>query len=138
MTDFIICLGITGLTVLVFTLGYYCTANGRKENSLVSKLNIVERSLLASNKETAILKNELTETLNKLASIEDNSFGSNDMVIALKKELDENELEKEKLREQVVSLEKVTPRTISVYETISLYTKNTHVFRFWTGIGKCR
>lgn len=57
-------------------------------------------------KENSILKNDLIDTRNKLASIEDNSFGSNDMVIALKSELDEAEKSKADLEEQIVSLEK--------------------------------
>lgn len=47
-------------------------------------------------------------TRTKLSSIEDNSFGSNDMVAALKKQLEAELYEKAQLQEQVSSLEKVS------------------------------
>lgn len=63
---------------------------------------------MTSGKECALVKHDLLETRNKLASIEDNSFGSNEMVIALKQQLDKSEAEKEELHEQVETLEKVS------------------------------
>lgn len=45
-------------------------------------------------------------TRQKLASIEDNSFGSNDMVVSLKKELEEELMEKARLQEQITVLQK--------------------------------
>lgn len=104
--DVLACIVITATATLIFTFGYYCISQCRREHELIAKLNIVERSLLASSKETSILKHDLGETCDKLASIENNSFGSNDMVIAIKKELEDCEDAKAKLEEQVVSLEK--------------------------------
>lgn len=53
-----------------------------------------------------MLKSDLSETKHKLISIENNSFGSNDMVIALRHELDDAEQAKLDLQEQIASLEK--------------------------------
>ncbi|XP_055917074.1 transport and Golgi organization protein 1 [Eupeodes corollae] len=104
--DVLCCMLISAIATLLFIFGYYCLSQCRKESQLIAKLNVVERSLLASHKEASILKHDLGETCDKLASIENNSFGSNDMVIAVKKELEICEEAKAKLEEQVVSLEK--------------------------------
>lgn len=106
LVDVIVYVVITAIFVLAFTLGYYCITNSRKEGSLVSKLNILERKLMTSSKECDLLKCDLVDTRNKLASIEDNSFGSNEMVIALKQELDTTETERAALHDQVILLEK--------------------------------
>lgn len=67
---------------------------------------MIERDLMASHKENAMLKADLAETRHKLTSIENNSFGSNDMVIALRQDLDDAEQTKLELQEQIASLEK--------------------------------
>lgn len=69
-------------------------------------MNELERHLMASSKENEILKGDIMATKQKLMSIEDNSFGSNDMVIALKRELEESEQLKHELTEKMLSLEK--------------------------------
>lgn len=69
-------------------------------------MNELERHLMAATKENEIVKGDIIATKQKLLSIEDNSFGSNDMVIALKRELEENEQLKNELVEKVMSLEK--------------------------------
>lgn len=61
---------------------------------------------MTSRKECAILQSELEGTKEKLASIENNSFGSNDMVIALKQQLDDVEQVKEEQQLQISQLEK--------------------------------
>lgn len=66
----------------------------------------MERHLMASVKENDILKGDLMGTRQKLMNIEDNSFGSNDMVIALRKDLELSEQMKNKLSEKITSLEK--------------------------------
>lgn len=127
--DLIISLGLTALTVLIFTLGYYCIGKARREGPLVAKvsfnynqsnyhnlinvwyfvllkMNELERHLMAATKENSILKGDVSDTKQKLMSIEDNSFGSNDMVIALKQELEEGEQINIDLKDQVASLEK--------------------------------
>lgn len=58
-------------------------------------------------KECAGLQNQLEETRGKLSMIEDNSFGSNEMVISLKSKLEESEELAENYKQQIVSLEKV-------------------------------
>lgn len=69
-------------------------------------MNGLERYLMATTKENDILKADVINTKQKLMSIEDNSFGSNDMVIALKQELESSEQIKYELSEKIVSLEK--------------------------------
>jgi len=103
------CLVIAAASSLFFIFVYYCFCNSSQEGELLAKLNHLERSLLVSQKENLIIKHELTTTRTKLASIEDNSFGSNDMVADLKKQLESELYEKAKLQEQVSSLERVCP-----------------------------
>ncbi|KAL7723560.1 hypothetical protein ACLKA6_009055 [Drosophila palustris] len=102
----LLCVVIAAASSLFFMLVYYCFCNSSQEGALLSKLNHLERSLLAAHKENLILKHDLMTTRTKLSSIEDNSFGSNDMVAALKKQLETELYEKGKLQEQVTSLEK--------------------------------
>jgi len=104
----LLCVLTAAASSLFFMFVYYCFCNSSKEGALLSKLNHLERSLLASHKENLILKHDLMTTRTKLSSIEDNSFGSNDMVVALKKQLETELYEKAKLQEQVTSLEKVS------------------------------
>lgn len=108
MADLVILLTLTAITVLIFTLGHYCITNNRKENALISKLNILEKKLHTTDKECSLVKIDLIQTRNKLASIEDNSFGSNDMVIALKEQLEQSDSDKLELLQQITSLEKVS------------------------------
>lgn len=107
MSSVIVFTLIAGLVVLVFLLGHGCLGNNRREQTLLSKLNILERKLMTSGKECELLKNNLVDTRHKLTSIEDNSFGSNEMVIALKQELDNSKQHVADLLEQVQALEKV-------------------------------
>lgn len=69
-------------------------------------MNALERHLMSSVKENELLKGEIIETKQKLMNIEDNSFGSNDMVIALKREVETSENLRIELSEKVASLEK--------------------------------
>ncbi|XP_073820842.1 transport and golgi organization 1 isoform X2 [Musca autumnalis] len=106
ISDLLGFLAIVAATTLFFVFGYYCFCNSSSEGALLSKLNQLESSLLASHKENAILKHNLMSTRQKLSSIEDNSFGSNDMVLSIKKELEEELVEKARLQEQITSLQK--------------------------------
>ncbi|KAL1398899.1 hypothetical protein pipiens_002323 [Culex pipiens pipiens] len=106
LSDLIMLLAITSFTLIVFSLGHYLINKNRKEKPLIYKLNMIERDLMASHKENAMLKADLAETRHKLTSIENNSFGSNDMVIALRQDLDDAEQTKLELQEQIASLEK--------------------------------
>ncbi|XP_030241093.1 transport and Golgi organization protein 1 [Drosophila navojoa] len=102
----LLCVVIAAASSLFFLFTYYCFCNSSQEGALLSKLNHLERSLLAAHKENLIIKHDLMTTRTKLSSIEDNSFGSNDMVAALKKQLEAELYEKAQLQEQVSSLEK--------------------------------
>uniref|UniRef100_A0A182RBM9 SH3 domain-containing protein n=1 Tax=Anopheles funestus TaxID=62324 RepID=A0A182RBM9_ANOFN len=106
LSDLILMLAITSFTLLVFSLGHYLINKNRREKPLIYKLNMIERDLMTSYKESALLKAELQETKHKLTSIENNSFGSNDMVIALKAELEAAEQAKLELQDQIAGLEK--------------------------------
>lgn len=106
MTDLIICLAIVAATLLVFVFMHLCFTRSQKENQFVSKLNALERELMNSMKQNQLMDSELAETKHKLCSIEDNSFGSNDMVIAVRRQLEETEAQKFELIEQVTGLEK--------------------------------
>ncbi|XP_034128473.1 transport and Golgi organization protein 1 [Drosophila guanche] len=105
-SQLLLCVVIAAASSLFFSFGYYCFCNSSQEGALLSKLNHLERSLLTSHKENLIIKNDLMTTRTKLASIEDNSFGSNDMVASLKKQLEIELYEKGKLQEQVSGLER--------------------------------
>ncbi|EDV59104.2 uncharacterized protein Dere_GG10426 [Drosophila erecta] len=105
-SQLLLCVVIAATSSLFFMFAYYCFCNSSQEGALLSKLNHLERSLLASHKENLIIKHDLMTTRTKLASIEDNSFGSNDMVADLKKQLESELYEKAKLQEQVGSLER--------------------------------
>lgn len=61
---------------------------------------------MASTKENQILKGDIISTRQKLLSIEDNSFGSNDMVMALKRDLNASEGKRNELNEKIALLEK--------------------------------
>lgn len=69
-------------------------------------MNELERHLMAELKENEMLKGDVIMTRQKLLSIEDNSFGSNDMVIALKQDLESTEQLKNEYAEKIVSLER--------------------------------
>lgn len=69
-------------------------------------MNELERHLMAACKENDILKGDVVVTKQKLMSIENNSFGSNDMVIALKQDLESTEQANQELEEKIGSLEK--------------------------------
>lgn len=139
MSELLACLATVAVTCLLFLFVYYCFCNSSREGELLAKLNALERSLLATHKENAILKEDLVGTRNKLSSIEDNSFGSNDMVISLKKELEEELLEKRQLQEQVGSLEKVKDsNSISAHHDLTYDTYNNSILYFYIlGTRKC-
>ncbi|KAL9929383.1 transport and golgi organization 1 isoform 1-T1 [Glossina fuscipes fuscipes] len=106
MSELLACLIIAAAATLFFIFGYYCFCNNSREGALLSKLNQLESSLLASHKENAILKFNLIAVRQKLASVDDNTFGSNNEVISLQKKLKEETAEKARLQELVFSLQK--------------------------------
>ncbi|XP_012281086.1 transport and Golgi organization protein 1 isoform X2 [Orussus abietinus] len=98
--------GITAFTTLLFSLGYYYIENMRRDNQLIARINQLEKELLVSVKECIVLDENLKSTKSKLNSIEDESFGSNEMVISLKSDLEASQTAKAELEEQIVVLEK--------------------------------
>lgn len=134
MADLVVLLALTATAVLIFIFGHYCLANNHKESALISKLNIIEKKLLVSEKECSIVKADLIQTRKQLVSIEDSSFGSNDMVIALKQQLEHSASEKEELEQQIAALEKVSKRIYALLHPHLIYKNN-----FFAGIGNgCR
>lgn len=99
-------LSLTSITLLLFILGYYYIEKKRTDGSLVVSINKLEKNLLISSKECLLLQDELNSTKERLSSIEDSSFGSNEMVTALKAELEEAKNVKLELEEQITNLEK--------------------------------
>lgn len=99
MANLVMFLSIAGACILLFLLGQQCLANNGRESDLVSKLNIIERRLLTSDKECGLVKTDLLDTRKKLASIADKSFGTDDMI-------KQCESEKSELRVKIESLEK--------------------------------
>lgn len=106
MMDVIITMSLVAVTVLIFIFGHYCISKASKEGELIKRMNVLERELMASTKENGSLKAEVEISKQQLNSIKDNSFGSNDMVIALKQDLELSEREKEELLDKVSALEK--------------------------------
>ncbi|GLV41937.1 Transport and Golgi organization 1 [Carabus blaptoides fortunei] len=82
-------LSLTSVTLLLFILGYYYIEKKRHDGSLIVSINELEKNLLISSKECLLLQDELNTTKERLSSIEDSSFGSNEMVTALKEELED-------------------------------------------------
>ncbi|XP_011694210.1 PREDICTED: transport and Golgi organization protein 1 isoform X2 [Wasmannia auropunctata] len=97
---------VTALTTLVFTLGYYYIENVRRDGQLIARINKLEKELLVSTKECETLTENLKSIKDKLQGIEDESFGSNEMVISLKADLEVSQCTKIELEEQVSMLEK--------------------------------
>lgn len=106
MTDLIIFLTVVGGALLAFLFMHLCFSRSQKENHFVGKLNYLERELMGAMTQNQLLDTELAETKHKLCSIEDNSFGSNDMVMAVRRELEECDVQRQDLMEQVAGLEK--------------------------------
>ena len=46
MMDLIISMGLTGVTVLIFTLGYYCINKARKEGPLINKVSFFTKNFI--------------------------------------------------------------------------------------------
>ncbi|XP_078048255.1 transport and golgi organization 1 isoform X2 [Augochlora pura] len=97
---------ITATATLIFSLGYYYIENMRRDGQLIAKINKLEKDLLVSTKESTMLKENLKVTKDKLNCIEDESFGSNEMVLSLKADLEASQNAKAELEDQVSMLEK--------------------------------
>ncbi|XP_014612592.1 PREDICTED: transport and Golgi organization protein 1 isoform X1 [Polistes canadensis] len=99
-------LSITAITTLVFSLGYYYIENMRRDGQLIAKINKLEKQLFISTKESLMLDEHLKSTKNELCSVQDKSFGSNEMVLSLKTELELSQKVNVELEEQIAMLEK--------------------------------
>ncbi|XP_043252669.1 transport and Golgi organization protein 1 [Colletes gigas] len=99
-------LSVTVTATLIFSLGYYYIENMRRDRQLIAKINKLEKDLLISLKECTMLNENLKTTKDKLISIEDESFGSNEMVSSLKADLEAMRNSKAELEEHVAMVEK--------------------------------
>lgn len=99
-------LSLTAITVLVFCLGHYYIEKRRIDSTLISNINELEKKLLVTSKESLLFQDELKLTKERLTSIEDSSFGSDEMVTTLKQELDDAKNTRIELEEQISNLEK--------------------------------
>ncbi|XP_076231591.1 transport and golgi organization 1 [Calliopsis andreniformis] len=99
-------LSVTAIATLIFSLGYYYIENLRRDRQLIARINKLEKDLLVSTKECGILSENLKLTKDKLTSIEDESFGSNEMVLSLKADLEASQNAKAELEDQVAMLER--------------------------------
>ncbi|XP_057341258.1 transport and Golgi organization protein 1 isoform X2 [Microplitis mediator] len=99
-------LALTAFTTLLFSLGYFYIENSRRDGQLIAKINKLEKELLISTKENSVLDDSLKSTKTRLGSIEDESFGSNEMVTSLKSELEAANNTKMELEMQISTLEK--------------------------------
>lgn len=99
LAGLVMCLAIAGACILLFLFGQECLVNRSREAELIQNLNIIERKLLATQKECGIATADLLETRKKLSSIADKSFGADDMIRQC-------EAEKAELQAQIETLEK--------------------------------
>lgn len=106
MMNVIIILSITALAIVIFLIIHSCVKNCARESPLIAKVNHLERVLMSSMKENAGLQLELVEAKEKLEQIEDNSFGSNEMVISLKQQLTESDHLRFHLQQEIGQLQK--------------------------------
>lgn len=98
MADKVILLFMTSSSIVIFLFGQRCFINRRKEAFLISKLNSLEKKLLTSEKESSSNTGLLSETRQKMNSIVDKSFGTDDII-------KQYEMDKKQLLEKISSLE---------------------------------
>lgn len=114
-TDFVnllTLLGVTGLSVAVFLLGFIKLDKSRKEGSLVAKINSLEKALLVASTENALLTDRVMEVENETAA--KNERISTEEYDNLNKIYQETLATKSALEEQVQSLEKELENTTEV------------------------
>lgn len=99
-------LSVTAIATLIFSLGYYCIENMRSDKQLIARINKLEKDLLISEAECTMVNENLKSTKEKLSRMEDESFGSDEMVISLKIDLKASQIAKAELEDQVAMLEK--------------------------------
>ncbi|CAK9805458.1 Transport and Golgi organization protein 1 [Anthophora plagiata] len=102
----LIYLSVTATATLIFCLGYYCIENMRRDGHLIARINKLEKDLLISEAECAMVNDNLKSTKEKLVRMEDESFGSDEMVLSLRADLEASQNAKAELEDQVAMLEK--------------------------------
>ncbi|XP_043512709.1 transport and Golgi organization protein 1 isoform X1 [Frieseomelitta varia] len=99
-------LSVTAIAILIFSLGYYCIENMRGDRQLIARINKLEKDLLISEAECTMVNENLKSTKEKLSRMEDESFGSDEMVLSLRADLEASQNAKAELEDQVAMLEK--------------------------------
>ncbi|KAK1124497.1 hypothetical protein K0M31_006848 [Melipona bicolor] len=102
----LIYLSVTAIAILIFSLGYYCIENMRGDRQLIARINKLEKDLLISEAECTMVNENLKSTKEKLSRMEDESFGSDEMVLSLRADLEASQNAKTELEDQVAMLEK--------------------------------
>ncbi|CAK9825537.1 Transport and Golgi organization protein 1, partial [Anthophora retusa] len=102
----LIYLSVTATATLIFCLGYYCIENMRRDGHLIARINKLEKDLLISEAECTMMNDNLKSTKEKLVRMEDESFGSDEMVLSLRADLEASQNAKAELEDQVAMLEK--------------------------------
>ncbi|CAL7944532.1 unnamed protein product [Xylocopa violacea] len=102
----LIYLSVTVTATLIFSLGYYCIENMRRDRQLIARINKLEKDLLISEAECTIANENLKSTKEKLSRMEDESFGSDEMVLSLRADLEASQSANAELEDQVTMLEK--------------------------------
>ncbi|KOX80081.1 Transport and Golgi organization protein 1 [Melipona quadrifasciata] len=102
----LIYLSVTAIAILIFSLGYYCIENMRGDRQLIARINKLEKDLLISEAECTMVNENLKSTKEKLSRMEDESFGSDEMVLSLRADLETSQNAKTELEDQVAMLEK--------------------------------
>ncbi|KOC71079.1 Transport and Golgi organization protein 1 [Habropoda laboriosa] len=102
----LIYLSVTATATLIFCLGYYCIENMRRDRHLIARINKLEKDLLISEAECTMVNENLKSTKEKLIRMEDESFGSDEMVLSLRVDLEASQNAKTELEDQVAMLEK--------------------------------
>ncbi|KAK9297111.1 hypothetical protein QLX08_009077 [Tetragonisca angustula] len=102
----LIYLSVTAIAILIFSLGYYCIENMRSDRQLIARINKLEKDLLISEAECTMVNENLKSTKEKLSRMEDESFGSDEMVLSLRVDLEASQNAKAELEDQVAMLEK--------------------------------
>ncbi|XP_076749333.1 transport and golgi organization 1 isoform X2 [Xylocopa sonorina] len=97
---------VTVTATLIFSLGYYCIENMRRDRQLIARINKLEKDLLISEAECTIANENLKSTKEKLNRMEDESFGSDEMVLSLRADLEASQSANAELEDQVTMLEK--------------------------------
>lgn len=114
---------ITGLIVLVFLFGERFVRNRGREQTLLSKLNIVERKLMTSAKECEQLRAQLVQAVHMQEAIEKNAIDPMELV-ALKCEREDSAALQRRIEELEGELDTATEAGLELNRMVSELLSN--------------